>query len=388
MRPADLETAWSACVAKNERALDLKAALEKAERERTDAERRYDELVSVKERREASEMASASLEERAAEIEAAVARARAEAEAATAAAARAAETRAASVRERAVPTGVDAREANRSGPSDYAAIAGMNWSTLKHMARSPKMFQYRLEHPEPPKAAYDFGRTFHCALLEPKVFLERFAVAPDCDGRTKAGKAELAAWRALNVGREAISQEGMDTILGMSEAVRAHKVAGPLIDGVLAEETITWTDAETGILCKARLDMLGRDFLADVKTTRDPAPRAFARDAAQHLYAGQLAFYYDGAVTSGRLPKYTKPPFIICPEKTEPYDVVVFRLHQNLALEPGRALYRSLLRRFLECEAAGWYPGISPELQILELPPWAAGNDIPSTTSDFDLLGV
>lgn len=278
---------------------------------------------------------------------------------------------------------LDARAANRAVPVDYAAIPGMNWSTLKHIARSPKEFQWRLTHPEKPKAAYDFGRAFHCAILEPKVFPERYVAEPDFgDGRTKAAKLKRAAWEAENKGREPISYGDMTAILAMAAAVREHKVAGKLLEGVKAEQTITWTDAETGVRCKARLDMLGKDFLADVKTSRDPAFRPFARDAADHLYHGQLAMYFDGAIANGLLSKHADAPYIIVPEKSEPWDVAVYRMHRNLVLDVGRLFYRSLLRRWLDCTAANWWPGIAPELQILELPSWAPGMDEPAPSTD------
>ena len=41
-------------------------------------------------------------------------------------------------------------------------------------------------------------------------------------------------------------------------------------------------------------------------------------------------------------------------------------------LEAGRALYRSCLRRFQECEAADVWPGVAPDLQDWDLPAWAA----------------
>ena len=289
------------------------------------------------------------------------------------------------VRNRATST-----EAHDAGREAYVALKSMNWSTLKHMARSPKMFQFRLANPEPTKPAYLFGRAFHAALLEPAAFLERFVVAPDFGNlRTNKAKDARDAWLADNVTREVLSHDDMAQILAMATAVRSHKVARELLDVIVPEKTIEWKDEETGLACKARLDMLGPDFLADVKTSRDPAPRAFARDAADHLYHGQMAFYFDGARTLGLIPKHAEPPFLIVPEKSEPYDVVVFRLHRNLTLEPGRALYRSLLRRFLECSAADWWPGIASELKILELPGWAPGADVVEPpASDFDLLGV
>jgi hypothetical protein len=88
--------------------------------------------------------------------------------------------------------------------------------------------------------------------------------------------------------------------------------------------------------------------------------------AADYGYAAQLAFYHDGAVQN-RLIDGSQRPYIIAPQKSEPYDVVVFQLKPE-TLEAGRAIYRALLQRLVECTEANYWPGVAPELQELGLP--------------------
>ena len=76
---------------------------------------------------------------------------------------------------------------------DYEKIKAINWSALKHLAASPKMYRYRLDNPEPPKVAYTLGSAVHTLVLEAEKFVSRFAVY---DGR-RAGK-EWEAWQAAN----------------------------------------------------------------------------------------------------------------------------------------------------------------------------------------------
>jgi len=90
------------------------------------------------------------------------------------------------------------------------------------------------------------------------------------------------------------------------------------------------------------------------------------------LYFGQLAFYHDGAVQSGRLPKDAKLPCIVAVSTVEPYDTMAFRVSAE-TLEAGRILCRDLIRRYEQCLAAKLWPGIAPDLQTLELPNWAPG---------------
>ena len=43
----------------------------------------------------------------------------------------------------------------------------------------------------------------------------------------------------------------------------------------------------------------------------------------------------------------------------------------DAALDIGRSMYRTLLRKLIECEAASYWPGVAPEPQPLVLPRWA-----------------
>jgi hypothetical protein len=84
-----------------------------------------------------------------------------------------------------------------------------------------------------------------------------------------------------------------------------------------------------------------------------------------------LAWYNDGAIAAKLLPEDARPHVILI-QTSAPFDVIPARLSAD-DLRLGRALYRRLLGRYLECQAADWWPGISPEILELELPGWAAG---------------
>ena len=44
-------------------------------------------------------------------------------------------------------------------PLAYDAIRALNWSSLKHMAVSPLMYQWAINNPSPRKPAYVVGTT-------------------------------------------------------------------------------------------------------------------------------------------------------------------------------------------------------------------------------------
>ena len=78
--------------------------------------------------------------------------------------------------------------------TEYADIAALNWSSLKHMAESPLAYRWHLAHPREDTPALRLGRAVHARILEPAEYERRWAVAPQCDRRTKAGRAEWDEW--------------------------------------------------------------------------------------------------------------------------------------------------------------------------------------------------
>lgn len=261
---------------------------------------------------------------------------------------------------------------------EYSAIQAINWSLLREMEPSPRAFRWRVNHPRRDTDTLFFGRALHCAVLEPEEFPKRYIIAPDfgdlrmVPGRTtkeegKANKERRNEWIAANAGKTVLDAEDGDRIAHMAASIQGHRAAMAAIRGA-TEQVIRWTDPIHGIACKARLDILSTG-IRDLKTAADVSPRGFGASAAKYLYHGMAAWYHDGAIASGRC---LSPdlPLLIAVQHCEPWDVAVYRVELE-ALEAGRTLYRRLLRRFVECTAADWWPGVAPEIIPLQLPFWA-----------------
>lgn len=263
--------------------------------------------------------------------------------------------------------------------TEYEAIPALNWSTLKHLAISPRMLRWRADHPRPETAALRLGRAIHCAILEPERWARCYVPHPDFgDGRTKAAKAAKADWLASIDGRDVEVLDADEHALAehCAEAVRTHPRARRLLEHTRVEETVTWTDEETGVDCKSRLDIAAPGYVVDLKSSRMQTVRAIEIQIASLLYHGQLAFYHDAAIATRRIPYDADGPYIVVVQTVEPYDVVPGRLMRE-DLEKGRALYRSFLRKYLECQAADWWPGLAPDVIDLDLPPWTPRGEAP-----------
>ena len=244
----------------------------------------------------------------------------------------------------------------------YAAIDAVNWSTLKEMAKSGAHYRHRLTTPRKDTPAMRFGRAVHCAVLEPDRFpLE--CVIWDGDRRGNAWK-EFAE---VNSGRTILKFDEYETCLAVRDAVWSHPAAAPMLDGP-SEIVLEWTDPDTGLACKARLDKVYEGGPADLKTTKTTDPREFERTSGNLLYHAQLSFYRRG-LRECALGGLDAVPRIIAVEVEPPYDVVVFRLSDD-ALIAGDQLVGDLLAHVASCRERGEWPGRFATEQELYLPPW------------------
>ena len=115
------------------------------------------------------------------------------------------------------------------------------------------------------------GTSVHCAVLEPATFQDRYAIAPQCDKRTKEGKAIWADLEANN--KIILSASDYELIEGMSQSVLNHETASRLL-AIGDPEMTVYTDIE-GIPAKARLDWYRNGIICDLKTTQAADPDSF-----------------------------------------------------------------------------------------------------------------
>jgi hypothetical protein len=279
---------------------------------------------------------------------------------------------------------IEETEVGAAPSAAYAAIDAVNWSTLVHLATSARLLEWRRDHPRDETRALRVGTLIHCALLEPARWAREFIVEPDFgDGRTKAAKEARAAWRAtIDPAAQIVDADEHALAERCASAVRAHPAASRLLSHGRAEEILTWHDEATGIACKACLDFIAPSYFVDLKSTRAETLDELAREIAARLYHGQIAFYLDGAIATRRLHPLSSQAFVLAMQTVEPYDVIPARI-QVADLERGRALYRRLLRRYAECRAANWWPGLAPGVVDLPLPEWAPGGDPEPTGDDW-----
>jgi hypothetical protein len=248
---------------------------------------------------------------------------------------------------------------------DYHRGPGISSSGLKRLLPPYTPAHYRYGE-YATSAAMDFGKVAHRLVLGDG---DSFAVSPFDSFRSKEAREWKAEQEAQGV--VIVSEAELATAQAMAAAVHAHPTAGPLFDDGKAEQSLYWTDDETGVLCRARVDWLrnlveGRRLIVpDYKSARTAARDPFGRAAADFGYIISARFYLRGCKALGLDPD---PVFVlVAQEKVAPYLIGVYTPDDE-DLEHADQLISRGLRLYADCLANDTWPGYPTTVQTLPLP--------------------
>ena len=248
--------------------------------------------------------------------------------------------------------------------NDYTNSKALSYSGAKELLRSPAHYQAWLKAEETDTEALRMGRLVHLASLEPIVFDAKVRVMPECDRRTKEGKAIYEAFAAtLKPDEECIKQDEMDVVLAIAESAQAgiEKVCTGSTAARLKEQPFYGRYMDTAI--KGRPDLvLDGELVLDVKTTASALADDFARDVWKYRYFLQAAWYL--RLTGA------KRFFFVAVEKKPPYAHAIYELDEE-SIAIGQKLMDSACITFRECERFGQWPSLPSDPQVLSLPKWA-----------------
>ena len=267
----------------------------------------------------------------------------------------------------------------------YRDSQGMNSSGLKEILRSPAHFyQHRFNRvDERTSDDLEFGRLFHFAILEPKLFKEKHLVEPVFQGLTQKGEMSFQSkeakekraewWASLPTDAIVVKTKWVKQLTGMANNILNHKLISKLLTSGVRETTLWWNDQETGELCKSRPDFVSEKYgIIDLKTTRDAREEYFKRAIMNYNYHLQAGHYLDGARVSGvcRHDAFT----FIAIEKEPPYAIAVYPCGRSV-LGVGDQWRSKAMKIYARCKKEGRWPGYNEQARMIELPIWAEGAD-------------
>ena len=209
--------------------------------------------------------------------------------------------------------------------AEYFAHPYISNSDLKLINRSINHFLWNKQHPERTSAMI-FGSAFHCYILEPDKFYDRFVVNPFDSKRTNAYKDWVYEVGDMDI----ITKDDMEKLIGMKQALLENPEVRTLLNidegfnfqgQYEVEKVHLFKFMGLGCKCKTDYESTQRDLIVDLKTCQDVAESDdVEKIIIDYEYYQQSVFYQIGYAMSH---KRTEQPmfFFIFIEKEPPYGI-------------------------------------------------------------------
>lgn len=211
-------------------------------------------------------------------------------------------------------------------------------SGLKQILRSPDHFRRYLNRKEESLPHLDLGTAVHCAILEPERFRHEYVAIPV----RHIDIFHAEDMRLIQHEKQVrfLTNSQMAAVEGIAEQLAHKPDIVKLLETGQAERSIFWQDAETGIRCKIRPDLLVLpDLILELKTTFNASVAVFQRTCLMQLYHLAAAMYREGVTqVTGKRPSYM---FVVAC-RFPPYSVETFIPSPSM-LDQGQDLLRETL---------------------------------------------
>jgi hypothetical protein len=268
--------------------------------------------------------------------------------------------------------------------ADHLKLPGFSQTAAKHMLKSAASYRWWADHQDTRQTdAQRLGTAVHALILEPESF---DALVVVWDGGRRSGNA-WHEFQSEHNGKTILRTQDMDTVRAMANAVWNDEHAGPLVEGATHREvSVQWTQPQSGVECKGRLDLVANDTPFDLKTTKDANPRSFARDAfARFGYHVQAGAYVEACNAVDGLPE-AESFGIIAVENKPPYLVQVYTVGSD-TLAAGRSLWAKACADYAICQELGQWPGYGGGVRVLEQTEWGQIIDLERCGEELPIGG-
>lgn len=177
----------------------------------------------------------------------------------------------------------------------YFRLKSIDQSQLKQFLKNPADWAYhRLNDDHKPTDAMKFGTAFHAYLLGTS------DVVSLPEGESFRSK-DNQKWRdeQLEAGNIIVSYNDMQLLKRMKEGIEQTSLMPEypdymeIIEQGTKEQCIEWKDRQTGLMLKAKPDLIpvGTDYLVDLKTAQKADAESFAKGVINYGYHIQTVFY-------------------------------------------------------------------------------------------------
>lgn len=228
---------------------------------------------------------------------------------------------------------------------------GIRFSNLKHIGSCPARYKHHLSVPFEQTAPMRMGSIVDAILFSDNIV--------EYDGERRGNKWKEFA--AEHDGELISSPKEMAQALAMAANVSRNELAMQALTG---KHQVELFRDFAGHKLGGTLDVLGADFITDLKCTHDASPDRFPWQLRKMHYDAQLHWYGELARANGHTVDAYR---IVAVEMKPPHPVTVFRILPR-QLEAGAMKWRGWLETLLACQAADVWPEYSEAEVDVDVP--------------------
>jgi exodeoxyribonuclease VIII len=243
--------------------------------------------------------------------------------------------------------------------AEYRQMPGLSKHELDNFSLAPSYYKYKKSQEWKPSRSMEIGTLIHSLVLEGRT---DYAVGPQVDKRTKAGKEQWQEFCEDNLGKIIITEDEERTVLGCLDACMPLLERCEYDSNCDIETSLFWERDE--IACKGRPDMIavvnGKLAIVDLKTTNDI--KSFQSKFWAFRYDIQAAWYQYGLAEAAALSEF--PEFWFLVVDTESPHLAQLQLASTGLLERANVVINNELDFFKQCQITDEWPGL-PQTKII-----------------------
>lgn len=257
----------------------------------------------------------------------------------------------------------------------HADKTSLSRTSIKDFYRNPRYYwSMHLNSNRPERTATRdmiLGSAFHTLILEPHKFSDEYAIEPEKVLLKDVGRQAYDDYKTQcqlleNSSKIVLSTDEYLNLRSMSDELYKSKRIIGLLSGEDIEKSFFWKDEDSGLLVKARPDILHENMIIDLKTISDASIHSFQRSMVDGWYHVQGAMIRDAVrILEDR---EISTVINICVEKKYPYCIGIYIIDEA-ALDYGEDLYKSTLLNMKSCIIENEFEDFKPK--IVGLPKWA-----------------
>lgn len=266
-------------------------------------------------------------------------------------------------------------DATRNYFADYSAWSQSMCKTFLDRRRLAHAYYVERSAAEPSdKSPYRKGTALHSAILEPDLFAAMVRKWPhgllSADGGIRSKEAKDYRDSMASAGMILLKDAEYDAVQCMAASVQ--KVCGTWLNGdAKKEHTIYWTDTDSGLPCKLRLDwwmeLPESNIVIDLKTSADASPEGFRSSVKRFRYWFQDDHYSSGV--TGQNGKPTEFYFAVV-DVDFPHTTALYRIDEETKRHASEKRRRTLAE-IAQCHVSGdWREPWEQDITPINLKTW------------------